>query len=764
MDALRQPPVSDESQFHESLLREISFKELIENVDGFIRRQYPIFLFVIGLSLVLGLLYVFTAPARYTAHAMLMIDSSKARAFEQQQATIADAAIDAAQVETQVEVLKSDTIGLSVVKDLHLAQDPEFVKGDGGILSAIRSFVSKLLTLGSAAPVSDNAETRNALNAILAGRSISRVGRTYVLDIAYTALSPNRAAQIANAIADAYIVDQLEAKYQTTKRASAWLQDRIKELRAQAMAADRAVVEYKQKNNIVDVGGNGNNPRLLADQQVSELNTQLITARASVAEAKARFERIQEVMKEDVPDAGVADSLRSDVIVRLRNQYLDIAARERIFSARYGATHLAVVNLRTQMAELRRSIADELGRIAESYKSDYEIAKVRVQTLENGLNAQITDAQVTNRERVGLRELESTAQVYHTIHDNFLQRYMEAIQQQSFPISESRVLSAAAPPAGKSSPRLFLSLALALAFGMAASAGIALFREALDRAFRTTRQVEQILNANCLAVLPKLGEPASAQQLAVFGLKQPSKRPQSVGSIYRFVVAEPLSQFTESFRSIKVAADINSTIKENRVIGVTSSLPGEGKSTISSNLAQLMAHAGKRVLLLDADLRNPSLTRNLKMSRRIGLLEVLSGENQLREALSSDKETGLHFLPAVVDPRLFHTNEVLASQAFKRLMQAFRQEYDYIVVDLSPLAPVVDVRSTIGTIDSYLFVVEWGRTQVNVVQHQLRSNPEIYERLLGVVLNKADVKVIQRYEYGYGTYYHKHYSEYGSAA
>ena len=211
-----------------------------------------------------------------------------------------------------------------------------------------------------------------------------------MLDIAYTSLSPARAAGIANAVADAYITDQLESKYQATRRASAWLQDRIKELRGQASIADRAVLEYKERNNIVDVGGTmatggGAGSRLLGEQSLSELNTQLSSARNTTAEAKARLERITEVMKQDLPDAAVADSLHNEVINRLRNQYLDLSARASIWTARYGQNHLATVNLRTQMNEIRRSIVDELGRIAQSYKSDYEIAKNRQESLEQTL-------------------------------------------------------------------------------------------------------------------------------------------------------------------------------------------------------------------------------------------------------------------------------------------------------------------------------------------------------------------------------------------
>jgi polysaccharide biosynthesis transport protein len=745
---------------------------------------------------------------------MLLIDTSNVRIL-QQQVPLGDVPIDTAQVETQVEILKSENIGLSVIKDLKLTEDPEFVASGGGLVGRI------LGLFASPKAQSETGLTRQALGTFLAKRSIVRVGRTYVLDIGYTSLNPARSATVANAIADAYIVDQLESKYQATRRASGWLQDRIKELRKQASDADRAVLDYKEKNHIVAVGGGaaGNSgPRLLGEQQLEELNTQLGSARSAAEEAKARLERITEVLKKDVPEATVTDSLHSDVINRLRNNYLDMAAKEAIWSARYGPNHLAAVNLRTQMAELRRSILDELGRIAQGYKSDYEIAKTRVEGLERNLQNLVANSQVINRDRLGLTDLESTAKVYHTIYDNFLQRYMEAIQQQSFPITEARVISAAAPVERKSSPLASTVLGIAVAIGLILSFVTALLRDAIDRVFRTSRQVEANLQTRCLAVLPLLVVSKSSkakQSLAALAgghrglaggstpvpldvspelqiqdislakvsqLTQSERRRNSSKKsgidlldqvalkrpivpsrpFMRQVIDEPLSAFAEAFRSIKVAADISGS----RVIGITSTVPGEGKSTVASNLAELMAHAGKRVLVLDGDLRNPSLTRGLAPHSKVGLLEVLSGEVSLDDALYVDEETDLRFLPAVLGSRLVHTNEILASENFKDFVDSQRKDYDFVIVDLPPIAPVVDVRATTQIVDCYLYVIEWGRTQMNLVTHQLSGFPELQDRLLGCVLNKADVRVLQRYETYYGKNYYNNYygGQYPSSA
>src|SRR5580693_712501 len=585
-------------------------EELYTAFIAFARRQFPVIVFVMLLMLGLAVVYIFTTPPRYTGEAVLIIDTHKLNLFQQQNSMGIDAPVDTAMVDSQVEILKSENIALSVIKDLHLTDDPEFVGPTGGLIGAVFGLVSSVTNLFSSdEPVSEFALTRRALARFQAGLTIKRVGLTYVIDIDYQSLSPERAAQIANAIADAYVVDALEAKYQSTKRAAVWLQDRLKELRAQATAADRAEVDYKAKNNIVDTGG-----RLLNEQQLAELNSALVLAQAQTAEAKARMDRVQQILQKENQNsrfedtATVTDSLHDDVITRLRQQYLDISARESDWSTRYGHDHLAAVNLRNQMAEIRQS-------------ND------------------------TNQAQITLRELDSTAQSYRAMADNFLQQYMMSVQQQSFPITESRLITQATPPVNKSHPKTLLVLAAAIAGGMFLALGIGMLRDFSDRVFRTSRQVEDDLQADCIAILPlvkgasnpsapfagehdnpifngprpivraerklrhvigslfsRFTESSRATNVTreSFGVSKSNKRaasrPVSAAgmnkappgsrmmvrdhSLLWHVIDSPFSRFSESVRAIKIAADLFGVSKSNKVIAITSSLPNEGKSTV----------------------------------------------------------------------------------------------------------------------------------------------------------------------------------------
>jgi succinoglycan biosynthesis transport protein ExoP len=736
---------------------------LIEQLTGLARRQYLVLLVVPAVAAAIGLLYLLVTPPQYTATATLLIDSSTLRVLQNQLQPQGDIPLDVLQVGSQVEILGSRKIALAVVKDLNLAEDPDFVGTGAGLWSLVSRDTS-----------SKEDRAQRALDEFLSHRNISRGEKTYALNISYTSRSPVIAAKIANALAEAYIDDQLGAKFQTITRASGWLLDRINELKAKATSADRAVLEFKEKNNIVDFGGingtagGGAPSRLIGEQQLFELNSQLATARASTGEAKARLDRIEQIRKMDVSEAAIADILKSEIITRLRNQYLDLSAREANITARYGSDHTAATNLREQMEELRRNIAAELGRIAASYRSDYLIAKTREESLERSLANLVSEGQLTNRDRLGLAELESSAKVYHALYDSFLQRYMEAIQQQSFPITDARVISAAVPPSQKSKPVASFVLAIAVTMGFIVSLGIAALREATDGVFRTGRQAERELRVRCLAVIP-LAPTRAVPVPALPGSTAASSRPDAdpwnlpqrqddqgakpdargyafTDPLKRRAADDPVSVFTEAFRAIKVTALLEAAIRDNKVIGITSTLPNEGKSTVACNLAVLMADAGKRVVLIDADLRNPTLARSLSPRPSTGWLEVLSGKIDLSQAIGQEPTTGLALLPLLLTEAPVHSDEVLSSQRFKDLIDQLRQRYDYVIVDLPPTAPVVDVRAVASVIDSFVFVVEWGNTRIKAVRHHLLAEPELRDRLLGVVLNKADLKALERFE------------------
>jgi succinoglycan biosynthesis transport protein ExoP len=738
-----------------------------------LRHQLPTVIVFMVLTMALAILYLATAVPVYVATAYMVIDARKVQMLDPQESARGAVNIDAGMVQTQIELMKSQNVSREVIKRLNLTDDPEFAGRPPGFFGSLKERIMGLFR-SPPKPLSEEEAKAQKLRSVQAAfegkRNVTRVGQSYVMEIDVQSEDPKKAARIANEIADAYIDDALQAKYEETRRANVWLQERLKDLRTELSAQQQAIVAFRQKNNItyVDTSG-GKSPidtpgKLMNEQQLSEINSQFILAQAATAQAKARYDQIQDVIKQDVPDASITDALNDAVIVRLRSQYLDLAARVGIYAQKYGDTHLSVIALRTQMREIERSIKDEMQKIAQSYKNEYEIALAREQSLRKSLEAATSQSLITNQAQIQLQELESKAQTSRTLHDNFLQHYMETIQQQSFPITEARLVGFADAPLSKTYPKTSLVLLLAGAGGLALSFGIAALREMLDRVFRSSEQVQEELQTDCLAMLPlvktdnKSGAEDSNDPVLPgepLGLR---KQP-----MLEIVLEQPFSQFSEALRTVKVANDLGSILKTKKVQGIISTLPAEGKSTVSANYAQLIAHGGSRAVLIDADLRNPTLSALLGYEGP-GLIDVLAGWQSIDEALLVDSRSGLRFLPSGRRSSMPHTNEILASDAMKNLIAKLHEAYDYIIVDLPPLIPVVDARASTAFIDSYIFVVQWGSTKIDVVRHALSAAPELYERLLGVVVNKVDTSAVRRYErYRHSYYYEKYYGRYSGS-
>jgi succinoglycan biosynthesis transport protein ExoP len=718
------------------------------------RRQLRVLIACAVIALLLGFLYIVTAVPLYTATTDIFIDSQKNK--NELGATIAELTFDAGAIDSQVEVLKSEKIALSVVSALHLDSDPEFIGfrrsliGQvGRVLRSAFDFRSWFVSREKADPEREVELRRLAADRLKENLEVRRIARTYVLALDYTSPNAAKAAAIANAFADAYLTEQLEAKYEATRRASGWLQARIEELKEKSLAADFVVQKFKADNGLVTADG-----KLVTDQQLTELNTQLALAHSETAKAESRYAQITQLVNSGQTDGAVPESLANPVVNDLRQKFLGASKSESELAIKLGSNHLAVVSLRNQMAEYRRQIFEELKRIAQSYQSEVEVARANEKALGTSMAGKISANAVTNQTLVQLRELERESETYRSLYQNFLQRYQEAVQQQSFPINEARVITAATPPRDPSAPKHGVVLTLSLLMGLLCGAGIGALREKRDRVFRVASQVRDELSLEFLGMLPVV------RHKAVSMGEDLEKRIHSSDSLQRYSTDHPLSSFSETLRAIKVAADLN--LKDrSKIIGVISALPNEGKSTVSKNLASLLGHLGAKTLLIDGDLRNPGLTRSIGIQAEEGVLEVLRDHRSLEEFLLFEAESKLSFLPTVVRKRVSHSSELLSSNRMRDLLTRAGETFDYVIVDLPPLGPVVDVRAAASMFDAFVFVIEWGRTARGMVQTILAADETIYDKCIGAVFNKVPVNKIKLYEsYGSKDYYLRRYSKY----
>ena len=443
---------------------------------------------------------------------------------------------------------------------------------------------------------------------------------------------------------------------------------------------------------------------------------------------------------------------------------MDAAGHYAELSAKLGPAHPALVNLRAQMQQIRASLPAEMSRIRLSLKADYDLAHERVEEIQKDLTNAVAQSHAANMPQATLRQLEISATTYQNLYDTFLHRYTDALQEQKSPIGEAPIITAATPPAIRNYKKLLIVSGVFPLLGLAVGGGIGFLREFVNRAFWTSRAIESNLRLPCISIVPKVDRKELSRAVARSSPNAPAQdvAPRTMIRSNRelgwYALDAPFSRDAEALRAIKLGFDLEAG-KRGNVIGFTSALPNEGKSTLALGFALLAARGGARVILVDCDLRNPALTRAVAPSANIGLglAEVLTGRAAPDDVVFRGPSTKLVFLPAVHTRVQPFSADILAGPQIVKLFEELSANYDVVVADLSPLSPIVDASTTTNFVDNYFMIIEWGRTRVETVIHTLRSVSGIYQNIASVVLNKAHLKRLARYDLHLSDYYYSKY-------
>jgi polysaccharide biosynthesis transport protein len=706
------------------------------HMRDFLIRHWRLIILMTGLAVASGAAKLSVTPSQYTAQADLLIDNKKVT-WIRSEMTTEDRMVDDPSVETAIETIMSEKIATAVARRLHLDEDQEFTGPENSLWHRILTVLKFNPGLGPGPQSVDDERMHRVLTTLRTNLQVTRLGRSYVELISYTSLDSEKAAKIANAFADAYIEDQVRAKFETTLRASVWLEQRVDELRQQASDAYKAVQDFKSQNNLI-VGADS---KLVSEVELDKLSEALAKTRSDTSQARARLERIEHVLEQrndnailDIPDPVVADALNnSPVVTKLRQQFLDDQTKEAEWSNRYGSDHQAAKKLRAEMAALQRAIWDEISRIGESYKSALQIAKTQEDSIEKRIVEVFQESATTRQQQVKLRELQTAADTYRKIYETFLIRFAQAVKQQSFPSTEAQVLRQAA--AGwQTSPSTSQMLELATVYGLGIAFMAAFARERMNRRIYTRAQLEELTGKSCLAILPTFTE--NRLLFRKQGRKSEALAFRQINGAAQF------SETAEALRFIKVAIDLHQA--GGNVIGIVSALPGEGKTTVAAGLAAFVANNGNHTLLIDGDLRNPSMSRTLGRTDEPGLINDAARRSSFDDLIISDPTHKFDFLPASTRIRPPNSQDILNSPAMAQTLHTARNRYDYVIIDLPPILPVVDVKAAAHLFDAFVLIVEWGSTSADDILGAMTASPILSERLIGSVLNKADKAAIRR--------------------
>jgi succinoglycan biosynthesis transport protein ExoP len=723
------------------------------------RRRLPVIAGLTLLGTLLATIYAFQLTPLYTANATLLIEPRKTKITDTE-AVLGSIGTDWEAIESEVELIRSIAVARRVAEKLGLAKAEPPEPSLDGLLESI-----SLLGPETVPILEPDAVTPHAY-AVRSGLSVSRKRDTYLINVSYTDDDPQFAARAANAFAEAYLMDQVEAKFEATRRANLWLDTRLAELRDRVRESERAVETYRAENNLVQSEG-----ETLTEQQVGDLNQQLILARAKTAEAQAMLEQVREVLKRGGEPSSFANNVQSQVIGQLRARLSELRRELAELGAKYGSRHPAVVNVRAQMADSERQIQAEMERILASSENAYRAALSREESIAQSLREIKGEAAELSQAEIRLRELEREAAANRALFESFLTRFKETTEQATLQTPDSRIIEAATVPGAPSKPNRQSIILMGLVLSLAAGAALALLLEQLDNGFRTGRQVEEVFGAPLLASVPMLEGPRP--EVSIAGMVEQVKsgiverlpwqagreRPAGGQAAHaRLVLDKPLSPYTEAIRSLRMGLRYANLDDPARIVLITSALPGEGKSTLASNLAQHAANTGEKVLMIDMDLRHPVLTAIHAPDAGDGLVELLTGEARSGDVVRIDPETALRFIPASRSELVTHAAEVLGSRKVKDFLWRLRDIFDLVVIDSSPLLPVTDSRALVAAVDAVVFVVRWETTSQDAVKSAMRQTFGLHERLAGVVLNQVNVSRARHYDYYKSGYYMTQYT------
>lgn len=736
------------------------------------RRRWPVLLLGLLAGLLLGIAYAATATPVYTASAHISVGSADAE-NARELSGVSGVRLDEDQITTEIQVLRSEQIAARVVTALDLVQDPAFLSeprtGPGRAAEGVKA----LLRLAAAAAVSwvqdeppaipltpqelAEAARQDAVSLLRDNVSVRQVQRSRVLQITYTSVSPALSARIANAVANAYIEDQLASKYEATQRATNWLKERSDQLRLQSGLLDKAVDSFRRENNLAGAGGD-----LSSDIELELLNKQVADLRAELLALQARSNRLHEIVAQNDTSAFVSSTASQSITANLRSQYLETLRDFNYLRSSLGADHAQTRRRQRELIQLEGLMFEEIKRSEVVARNDVHEARERLASLEAAQTAAAAQLGADNTTLVELREMERNAGTVRSLYTSFLQRYQQSLQEQSFPVSDARILNPARVPQYPSSPQLAKVTALAGILGVLLAAGWSAVREAVDTRLRTEDQIRDILGLEFLGGLEKISAPQPPPEAADVQL---GRREVLFPAIMRYGADKPLSGFAETLRTGRMSLTLKAPQRgASQIIGVVSCFPGEGKTITAANFAALLAAQGASVMLIDGDLRNPGLTRSLAGGIEQGLADVLLDGADWQDVLCIEQATGAHILPNRPG-RAVHTGELLGGPAMEHLLSTCAAVYDCVILDLPPLGPVVDGRAVLHNLDGLFFVAKWGAADVNHAAAILGSDPRLRGKCYGAFLNMFDAKKAAAYgscegsSYGCGRAYGRYYDD-----
>ena len=704
-----------------------------------VRRRRVLFFGAMTTFLVASMVAVFAITPRYTAEARVMVDP-RAENVVNIEAVLSRLTADDPAIQSEIEVLRSEDLGRRVIAETNLDQSREFnpVLAQSIIGDVLRGLDWPWLNaaFGQILAHPDGADGSRRIQAEVVEKYFDRLqvealGRSSrVIGISFSSEKPELAARVANTIAETYVGLQVERKLAATDKAAEWLKKRLAGLGGEVAASEQAIEDIRA----ADVAAGGWDPELF-QQQISQVNSQLIQARAEQEQAQEELRQIDGLVAVQGNEA-VFEVVDPQLLISTNETLMWLHRSEVELKARYGAGHPAVTEVHREIARL---LEDTSARLIAGARNRVEVATAKVRALEGELRRVVEQSIAVRRAQVKLRAAEREAKANTDLYETLLTRSKETAQT-GLEQPDASVISHASVPPRPSFPNRLLLLGVALVGSIALSGTLVGVAEGLESGYRSGDQLTRELFLRVLGEIPSAGRRAESEPLA------------------QLLLNEPAGAYAEALRTVATSLELFGDPPDQRkIVLITSSLPQEGKTSLVTCLARTMAATGQRVLVVDCDLRHPNCHAALHLNRAPGLSTYLSDRARAEDVVQEDRASGARLIAAgdVTESPL----QLLRSPKLSHLLRDLRAGYDVILLDSPPLLPIADTRLLSAVVDRCVLVVRWRTTDRKSVRRAVEQLTQAGGKPLALVLSQVKDKTDQSYGHYYDSYRAAHHDQ-----
>jgi succinoglycan biosynthesis transport protein ExoP len=640
-------------------------------------------------------------------------------------------------LETQNRILKSENLARHVISDLHLAEIPEFApKGDEQGAAQVVEAPSEQVFAVSRSGARQSEVPDEVLKKFEDRLSVEPVKRSRLIAVTFDSNDPQLAARVVNTLASTYMAQNLEARWDASQKAAEWLSQQLDKLKAKLEKSEDELQQYASKNGLLFLETDKGTAENIVVQRLRELQQQLTQVQADRIEKESLFRLAQKGEYSSIP--GVFDNkLMQDLSERLAELERD---RSRLI-ATFTRDYPKVKEVQNQIDESEAVLATERERAAKRIENDYQAAVDRETMLEAAFGQQQKEANEIAKRSVEYNILKREADTNKQLYVGLLEKLKETGISTSLKATNIRIVDPAYPPKKPVRPRFLLNLSMAILVGLSVGVGAAFLQEHLDNTLKTTEDVERFLQLPALGTVPAVDDQQGHNGIQVLyerARRFTGNRIRSKGEAHwnRILGNGSNVLLAEAFHGLRTSVLLSTAKRPPSSLLVTSAQSGEGKTTVAGNLAYSLAQLGESVLLIDADLRRPSLHDFFGVESGPGLVDFLTGKSDWRRYVWAAPAAGLSVLfcgPVPPNPA-----DLLSSESMPTLIREASKEYKFVVLDSPPLLNLSDSRILAALVDGVILVVGSGTTPRELVYRAYHSATDAGSRVLGATVNFAD--------------------------